>query len=292
MTVAVNVAGRFLKAFVLLVLLTFVCKIPDVDVVGGFAAQLDSTVFTKEVESLLQILWINVGGAFDSSNCAVFKFDDCHADVLCFQIVMELLSGDTVNFVNLAAHHPAQQVDAVDTLVHQCAAILCPGASPFCLIVVVAVAVPANVDRTVRKLAEASCFQRFSHLLNRYIESVLMAGRNLDALFLAAADNLVCVRHAHRHRFFDDNIDAVVDAVQRNLSVNAAFGGDADQLRLLLFDHLFVVGIAVDGRIVVQLMLCQQIFHLLRHNIADCCKFQVIVEHRLDMVGCNSSTAN
>ena len=65
--VAVDVAGRFLQALVLLVLLALVGEVPDVDVVGGFAAELDGAVLAEQVEGLLQILRVDVGGALDGS---------------------------------------------------------------------------------------------------------------------------------------------------------------------------------------------------------------------------------
>ena len=206
--------------------------------------------------------------------------------------MMELLSGNTVYFINLAAHHPAQQINAVDALIHQRAAVLCPGSSPFCLIVVIAVAVPTNMDGTMREFTKASCFQCFSHLLNRYIKTVLMASRNLNAFFFTAANDLLCICNAHCHWFFNDNIDTVVDAVQSDFCMNTAFSCNADQFWLFLFDHLFIIGIAMDGCIVIEFMLCKQIFHLLRHNVADCCKFQMIVEYCLDMIGCDSSATD
>ena len=291
-TVAVDVAGRFLQALVLLVLLALVGEVPDIDVVGGFAAELDGAVLAKQVEGLLQILRVDVGGALDGGYRAVLKLDNRHADILCLEVVVELLAGDAVDLVDLLAHHPAQQVDAVDALVHQRAAVLRPGASPFGLVVVVAVAVPADVDRAVGELAEAARLQRLAHLLHRYVKAVLVAGGDLDALLLAAADDLVCVGDAHRHRLFDDDIDAVVDAVQSNLGVDTALGGDADQLRLLLFDHFLIVGVAVDRAVVLQLMLCKQVFHLLGDDIADGCELQMVVEHRLDVVGCDSAAAD
>ena len=292
MAVAVDVAGRFLQALVLLVLLALVGEVPDIDVVGGFAAELDGAVLAKQVEGLLQILRVDVGGALDGGYRTVLKLDNRHADILCLEVVVELLAGDTVDLVDLLAHHPAQQVDAVDALVHQRAAVLRPGASPFGLVVVVAVAVPADVDRAVGELAEAARLQRLAHLLHRYVKAVLVAGRDLDALLLTAADDLVGVGDAHRHRLFDDDIDAVVDAVQSNLGVDTALGGDADQLRLLLFDHFLIVGVAVDRAVVLQLMLCKQVFHLLGDDITDGCELQMVVEHRLDVVGCDSAAAD
>ena len=120
----------------------------------------------------------------------------------------------------------------------------------------------------------------------------LGAAMGLLPVSLAAADDLVCVGDAHRHRFFDDDIDAVVDAVQSNLGVDTALGGDADQLRLLLFDHFLIVGVAVNRAVALQLMLGKQVFHLLGDDIADGRELQMVVEHRLDVVGCDSAAAD
>ena len=81
-------------------------------------------------------------------------------------------------------------------------------------------------------------------------------------------------------------------SMQSNLGVDTALGGDADQLRLLLFDHFLIVGVAVNRAVVLQLMLCKQVFHLLGDDIADGCELQMVVEHRLDVVGCDSAAAD
>ena len=39
-------------------------------------------------------------------------------------------------------------------------------------------------------------------------------------------------------------------------------------------------------------MLCKQVFHLLGDDIADGCELQMVVEHRLDVVGCDSAAAD
>jgi len=48
----------------------------------------------------------------------------------------------------------------------------------------------------------------------------------------------------------------------------------------------------MDGAVVLQLMLCQQIFHLLRQDVADRCQLQMVVQNCFDMVGCDSSAAD
>src|SRR5699024_2645690 len=146
-------------------------EVPDVDVVGGFSAELDGAVLAEQVESLLQILRVDVGGALDGGYRTVLKLDNRHADVLGLEVVVELLAGDAVDLVDLLAQHLAPPVDAVDALVHQRAAVVRPGAAPLGLVVVVAVAVPADVNRAVGELAAAARLQRLAHLLHRYVKA-------------------------------------------------------------------------------------------------------------------------
>ena len=69
-----------------------------------------------------------------------------------------------------------------------------------------------------------------AHLLHGHVEAVLVAGGDLDVLFLAAADDLVRVVHAHGHRFFNDDVHPRVDASEGDLGVDAALRGDGGQL--------------------------------------------------------------
>ena len=69
---------------------------------------------------------------------------------------MELLLCNTVDLLYLVPHHPAEQVDAVNALIHQAAAVLGPGPPPGSLIVIVPVSVPSDVNGTVGDPAEAA----------------------------------------------------------------------------------------------------------------------------------------
>ena len=230
MAVAVDIAGGLLQALVLGVGVALVGKIPHVDVVGGGAAQLHRAGLAKEIEGLLKIFRIDVHGALDGAHRAVFELHNGHADVLALEVIVELLAGDAVDLVHLVPHHPAQQIDAVDALVHQAAAVLRPGAAPRCLIVVVPVTVPADVDAAVGELSEAPPLYGVAQLLHRHVEAVLVAGGHLDVLFLAAADDLVRVVHAHGHGLFDNDVHPRVDAGEGDLGVDAALRGDGGQL--------------------------------------------------------------
>ena len=206
---------------------------------------------------------------------------------------MELLTGDAVDLVHLVSHHPAQQVDAMDALVHQAAAVLRPGAPPRGLIVVVPVTVPADVDAAVGEFAEAPPLYGMAQLLHRHVEAVLVAGGHLDVLFLAAADDLVRVVHAHGHGLFDDDVHPRVDTGEGDLGVDAALRGDGGQLQVgMLGQQLFVVRVAGDGIVVLEVILGQQLLHLLRQHVAHSDDVQLVVQGGLHVVDRDAAAAD
>ena len=141
------------------------------------------------------------------------------------------------------------------------------------------------------QLAEAPCFQCPAHLLNGHIEAVLMTGTDLYILLRASSDNFVRVLHGHGNGLFHDYIDAVVDAVQRNLRMDTAFRGNGHQLQVgMLFNHLPVVGVALGGPIIAGLF--KQKVDGLRVHITDGNHVQVVVYHRLDVIHRDSAAAN
>ena len=82
------------------------------------------------------------------------------------------------------------------------------------------------------------------------------------------------------------------DAVKRDLGVDAAFGGDAHQGGLFRLHHLFIIGIAANGGILLQAVLGQQRFHGLGLDVADGGKLQVVVQDGFDVIGGNAATAD
>lgn len=62
----------------------------------------------------------------DCTDGAVFELNDHHADVFSFQVIVELLTRRAVDLFYLVPHHPAQQVNAVNALVHEAASVACP----------------------------------------------------------------------------------------------------------------------------------------------------------------------
>ena len=198
---------------------------------------------------------------------------------------MKALTGLAVDLHEFAVHHPAQQVDAVDALVHEAAAVLRPRAAPGRLLVVALVAVPAHVDGAVGEPAEAAVLERGARLLDGDVEAVLMAGRNEHAALLGAADDLVRVRHGHGHGLLNDDVHASVDAVESDGGVLAALSCDGDELKLgVLCEHLSVVLVPPDGSIARKVMLGEQLLHLPRKDVAHGDDIETISHCRSDVI--------
>ena len=205
---------------------------------------------------------------------------------------MELLLGDAVDLLHLVAHHPTQQVDAVDALVHEAAAILSPGAPPGGLVIIAVVPVPANVDGAVGNFSKAPGLQSLAHLLNGHVEAILVTGGDLHMLFLAAADDLLGIIHAHGHGLFDDDVYAVIDAIERDLGVDAAFGGDGRQSDVVFRQHLLIVGVALDRGVVLQVIFFKQRLHLLRQYVTHGDNLQLVVDGGLHVVHGDASATD
>ena len=126
---------------------------------------------------------------------------------------MFLLSCHAVYSIDLIAHEPSQKVNTVDALIHQATTVFRPGSAPRCLVIVILVAVPSDMNGAMRQLSEPAGIHRVSCLLHGNIETVLMTGTDLDTLFIAAANDFFRIFHIHRHRLFNDQIDAMINAV-------------------------------------------------------------------------------
>ena len=146
MSIAINIACRFFKALILLILFTFIGEVPYINVVCTLATKLDSACLTKKVKRLLKILWEDIGCSFNGTNCSIVELHNCHTDILTFQIVMLLLTCDTIDFINFITHHPTEKIDSMDTLVHQRSTILSPGTAPRSLRIIILVTIPSDMD--------------------------------------------------------------------------------------------------------------------------------------------------
>ena len=292
MSVAVNVAGGLLESLQVGVFQSGIGEVPHVNVVGGGSAQFYRAGFTKKVEGLFQVLGIDIGGALNGTDGAVFELHHRHADVLALQVVVELLGGLGVDLLYLVPHHPAQQIHAVDALVHHAATVLGPGAAPRSLVIVVLVPVPAHMDGAVGQLAEPALLQGLPGGLDGIVEPVLVAGAHLDVMSFRCLHDGVCVRHGHGHGLFNDDIHAVLNAVQGDLCMEPALGGDSRQLRLLCVNHLFVIRVAVDRGVFLQPVLGQQSLHGLRLHVAHGGQLQLVVYYCFDVVDSDTAAAD
>ncbi len=81
---------------------------------------------------------------------------DGHAQILAFYVVMEVTAGYAVDLFDFIAHHPAQEVHAVDALVKEAAAVAGPFAAPVSLVVIGLFPAPADVYRAVGQFAETA----------------------------------------------------------------------------------------------------------------------------------------
>ena len=132
----------------------------------------------KKVERFFQIFWIDVRRSLNYAVTSVCKPDERESQILRLNIIVRQAIRIRHDLRHIVAHHPAQKIDIMNTLIHQRAAVLLPCAAPFCLFIVVAVPVPSDMRRAVQHPAETAVLNRFSDFLYRLIKSVLMAGTN------------------------------------------------------------------------------------------------------------------
>ena len=147
-------------------IIQFIRKPPFLNNIVRSAAGFYCSVLAKYVQRLFQVLRINIGRAFNETIRTIGKFHQRHSQIFCLEIRMLKLVGIGHYFLNLITHHPAQQIDIVDALIHQAAAVLCPGAPPGCLIIVALATVPTDMRRSMGKPPKASGFQCFADILD------------------------------------------------------------------------------------------------------------------------------
>ena len=154
------------------------CKAPFFNSIYRFSAGFYRPLFAKKVERFFQIFWIDVRRSLNYAVTSVCKPDERESQILRLNIIVRQAIRIRHDLRHIVAHHPAQKIDIMNTLIHQRAAVLLPCAAPFCLFIVVAVPVPSDMRRAVQHPAETAVLNRFSDFLYRLIKSVLMAGTN------------------------------------------------------------------------------------------------------------------
>ena len=91
--------------------------------------------------------------------------------------------------------------------------------------------------------AEPPLFNGTTDGLHRRVEPVLMVGADLDAGLFGFGQDQVGVRQRQGDRFFDDDVAAGADAVDRKRRVRAAHRSNGNKLRLFGAEHFTVIGV-------------------------------------------------
>lgn len=171
----------------------------------------------------------------------------------------------------------------MNALIHQSAAVAGPPAAPKRLIVVCLIPIPANVDRAVGKLPEAASLSRCVHLLCRGIKAVLVTYRSLYVVCFRFGDDLPRVRHAHGNGFFNDDVYAAANAVQRDFCMFPAVRGDGHQFKLVFFQHGPVIAVLPDA-CAVHAHTVKQALGLACVKITGSYQFQTVLADGLHML--------
>ena len=283
MAIAVYI-GRILMEF-LFHLLRIVQKIresPLLDHIDRLAARLDRSLFSENIQCLLQIARVNVRSALHNTVASVFKFNQRNAHIFGFDIVMVQPVRHADHLFDLAAHHPTEQINIVNTLIHQRTAVLLPCAAPGRPVVVFVVSAPSDMSRPIKQSPEPIHINGFPYDLHRFIKSVLVTGADLHMMLDGCRYDGVCVCNGKRNGFFYNTVTAMLDAKQRNLRMLPALRTDGHKLRLLLFYHFLIIRIPLHA--LIQLKFAYFIFHTCGISIADRHKLQFIVLCRRYMI--------
>ena len=121
-------------------------KPPLLYYIDRLSARFYSAFFPENIQRLLQITRINIRCSLNDAVASVFKLYQGDSHILRLDIIMVQPIRHPHYFINLAAHHPTQQVNVVNTLVHQCTAVLLPGTPPGRSVVVLMISAPPDMS--------------------------------------------------------------------------------------------------------------------------------------------------
>lgn len=195
---------------------------PEADLVCGFAVELYRAVGAEQIKRFLHIGIVHIRCSFYHSERAAFELNERHSDVLGFDIRMIHARSERRDLRNIAAHQPAEQVDAVDALIHQRSAVLSPCAAPVARGVIFFVAPPQHVNAAVQQSAEPAVVDRAARELHRTVEAVLVVRAHRNAGGIGGGDYAPRVCHRERYRLFDYHIAARRDAVKSHGGMRTA----------------------------------------------------------------------
>ena len=237
---------------------------------------------------------VHVGGAFNQAVSAAGKAHQRQPQILRLNVIMLQIVGIGHDLGHFIAHHPAQQINIMDALVHQRAAVLGPGAPPGSLLVIAGAPVPADMGRAVQHPAKAALFHRVPDFLNGFVKPVLVAGAQLQAPPVRLGDQTARVRQGKGQRLFDNHMTARPQHVQTNGGVPAASRSHGAQFRPLLFQHLPVVGIAAHPGPPLLRQRGEHRLHPFRNRVAHGAQIQRtgVVHNGGNMVGRDAAAAD
>lgn len=266
-------------------------KAPFLYDVHRLSPRLHRPLLPEEVEGLLKVLGIDVGGPLYEAVRAVGELDECKAEVLGLYVGVVELVGVSIHLIDVIPHHPPQEVDVVDALVHQSPAVLLPSAAPGGSVIVVSPPVPPDMGSTVEETAEAVLLHRLSYFHHRLVEAVLMAGADSHVVFLRLLDDGISILDGEGDGFLDDQVDSGPDTVQGDGGMPAALGADGDEVGLLLLNHRLVVGVS-GGLCSVKLELEELILEHLVVDVTETDYLKAICLGRSQVVGRDPPASN
>ena len=259
-------------------------ELPFLDDIQRLASRPDSACLAQKRQGLLQIPGIDVDRPLNHAVSAVFELHQRQPDVLSLDIAVGLAVGVGKYLRHLAAHEPAEDIDLVNALVHQRAAVRPPGAPPFRRVIVGLVPVPVYPGAAVEHPPEPPRVHRGFDGLHRRIQPVLVAHAHLDVPFLRRGNDGVSMRQRQGNGLFNDEIRPHPDAIQGNAGLHAAARGDGNQIRPLFREHILVVPVHLHPLPLGLRDHFQQGRNPSIHNIAQRNNLQSRIQRRCDML--------
>ena len=261
---------------------------PGLDGVHSRSAQAGGAMAAKEAQGLFEVARVDVDRALDGGHGTACKGDHGNADVFSLNGRMEAVARGTEH-LDRRAHHPTQQVDGVDALVHETAAVLVPCTAPSSLTVVGVIAIPPHRRAAVGKRAKTARLQSAPNSLDSRVKTVLVAYRHAYAAPPGRLHNGVGVGHRKRDRLLDNDMKTGVYAAKGYGAMSTAGSGDCHEIKLgMRGEHSAVVGIAWYRGDTHAL---KQGIGLSRVHIAHGHQPKTRLGHRLKMVGGNAAAA-
>ena len=136
------------------------------------------------------------------------------------------------------AHQPLNQIDVVRCLIHECAAVEFPRATPWRLIVILLRTRP--VHRAARQVnsAEPIAIDGALEQLDRRIEPVLLDDKELHSCLVAGVDERIGSRQRDRHRLLHHDMLARLRRFDALIGVQSRRSRNRYDVGLCVLEHL------------------------------------------------------